>query len=431
MFLSNSYFKNYLDNIAQSPKQYYDDLNQATIDSLWEDTNRIDAKVQEQDAYPFKDTYTEYEAWIDNIAEANIAINKSVSDFISIWFKDCSHRTNYKGQYYKFSLDGINEDTYICYDTINPIAQMSECKVVRCNQVLTWADSNGKIHTMPCYLGSDITSTNNQYSKDGTIPNARLIICLQATEYTKQIKQNQRFMFQHNSAFKVEEVDAYEQETGANGDCTFVKLYVAWSPIVPTDNTELNLCNYTNDVYAININQSDISLIKGNTIQLTVTTIHNNKTEDFKILWTSSDETIATVDENGFVTSVATGSCKITATMDGNANVSDNIDITIVNDDTPIVENKKIIVSPTEEVELYSEDEQEYKVGVYDNNTLTNDEVVCTPNFVNDDIYTLVKVTNNSWKVTGVDKSKDNLTLTFSSGDLTPVTVTIKLRGVI
>ena len=76
-------------------------------------------------------------------------MNKSVSDFIQVWFKDNNHKINYKGQFYKLNLDNEHEETYICYDKMNPLSQTANFKIVRCNQLLTWIDSQtGDIRTI-------------------------------------------------------------------------------------------------------------------------------------------------------------------------------------------------------------------------------------------------------------------------------------------
>jgi hypothetical protein len=54
---------------------------------------------------------------------------------------------------------------------------------------LTWINKQtGKIETLPCYLGNDISSTNAQYTKDGVIPNVRKVIYIQANDYTKNMR---------------------------------------------------------------------------------------------------------------------------------------------------------------------------------------------------------------------------------------------------
>ena len=119
------YYNNFLSNIAQSPKEYYDELNQETINALWEDTDRLDLNVKEQVGLPFVDEYETYDAWVGTVADVSVAVNKNVADFVTIWFKDCKHKINHKGQYYKLALDGVHEETYICYDKMNILSQAS------------------------------------------------------------------------------------------------------------------------------------------------------------------------------------------------------------------------------------------------------------------------------------------------------------------
>ena len=62
----------------------------------------------------------------------------------------------------------------------------------------------------------------------------------------------------------------------------------------------------------ITLDRSELSLAPEATFQLTATVEPENAT-DKEVTWTSSDETVATVDENGLVTAVAEGSVTITA----------------------------------------------------------------------------------------------------------------------
>ena len=62
----------------------------------------------------------------------------------------------------------------------------------------------------------------------------------------------------------------------------------------------------------ITLDQSELSLAPEATFQLTATVEPENAT-DKEVTWTSSDETVATVDENGLVTAVAEGSATVTA----------------------------------------------------------------------------------------------------------------------
>ena len=65
------------------------------------------------------------------------------------------------------------------------------------------------------------------------------------------------------------------------------------------------------------VEPSEIVAVEGETVQLTATVLPDNTT-DKTVVWTSGDETVATVDENGLVTILKAGECDITATC-GNA----------------------------------------------------------------------------------------------------------------
>ncbi|MGB4039247.1 MAG: S-layer homology domain-containing protein, partial [Bacillota bacterium] len=66
-------------------------------------------------------------------------------------------------------------------------------------------------------------------------------------------------------------------------------------------------------VSAISVTPKELTLTVGETGQITATVTPSTATNN-KVNWSSSDETIATVDENGAVTAVAAGTATITAT---------------------------------------------------------------------------------------------------------------------
>ena len=422
------FLENYMNHIAQTPKEYHRGLIQATIDSRWEDTTQIHM-VKEQSALPFTDEYTEYEAWVDVISDNLVNTSKVYSDFVKILFKDIDHKQNYKGQYYKLNLDGEHEEYYICYDKMNRLSQVSDFNCVRCNNVLTWADEYGKILTMPCYLGTDISSTNNLVSKDGIVPNTRLIILVQANEYTMSIVKNQRFMFQHSTAFKVEEVNNYMQEQETDGQVTCVKIYVDYSAILPSDNKELNICDYYKTNYTLTIDQGDIEQINGFNGQLTATVKDGNDIVDVPLKWSTSDSEVIEIDEQGNYQVIGEiGSMgRITCYMADNENVLNTITITVVEDYLP---EKKIVISPNNITSLSEGDVIEFTCGVYIEGEKQIDTVKCLPNNINSYTYTLTE-TVDGYKLIVIEQSDENLVLTFSADGCDDVVMTIELLGLI
>ena len=422
------FLKNYMKYMYQKPKEYYQSLTQETLNSQWDNTTQL-YTIKEQSALPFKDEYTEYEAWIDAISDNLVNTSKVYSDFVKILFKDIDHKQNYKGQYYKLNLDGEHEEYYICYDKMNRLSQVSDFNCVRCNNVLTWADEYGNILTMPCYLGTDISSTNNLVSKDGIVPNTRLIILVQANEYTMSIVKNQRFMFQHSTAFKVEEVNNYMQEQETDGQVTCVKLYVDYSAILPSDNKELNICDYYKTNYTLTIDQRDIEQTNGFNGQLTATVKDGNDIVDMPLKWSTSDSEVIEIDEQGNYQVIGeVGSIgQITCYMADNENVSDTITITVVEDYLP---EKRIIINPNDITSLNEGDIIDFVCGVYIEGEKQSDIVKCVPNNINPYAYTLTE-TVDGYKLTVRERSYDDLILTFSADGCDDIVMTIKLLGLI
>lgn len=422
------FLENYMNHIAQTPKEYYRGLIQATIDSRWEDTTQIHI-VKEQSALPFVDEYTEYEAWVDVISDNLINTSKVYSDFVRVLFQDINHKQNYKGQYYKMALDGEHEEYYICYDRMGTLDQVADFSCVRCNNVLTWIDEYGKIITMPCYLGTDISSTNNLVGKDGIVPNTRLIILVQANDYTMSIVKNQRFMFQHSTAFKVEEVNNYMQEEGTNGQVTCVKMYVDYSALLPSDNKELNICDYYKVNYVLNIDQDNIEQVKGFKGKLTATVKNDDNIVDVPLKWSTNDSSIVEIDEQGNYQVVGEiGSMgQITCSMADNENVYDTIDITVVEDYLP---EKKIIINPNDIASLKQGTIIDFTCGVYIEGEKQDEIVKCMPSGANVYSYTLSEALDG-YKLTVRDCSNDDLILTFSADGCDDVVMTIELLGLL
>lgn len=418
----------YVDKISMTPKEYWDSLAQATIIERWEDTTQI-YNVKEQRALPFIDEYDEYEAWVNTISDDLVNTSKVYSDFVDIMFRNLHHKQNYKGQYYKFAPDNIHEETYICYDRMNPIGDSNKFKCVRCNNVLTWIDKYKNIITLPCYLGSDITSTNNLIGKDGIVNNARMIILVQANDYTKSIVTNQRFLFQHSAAFKVEEVNNYMQEEGTNGEVTCIKIYVDYSPILPNDNIELNICDYHTIDYELDIDQDNIEQVKGFNGNLSATLKCNGDVTTLPLLWESSDNSVVKINNNGVYDVVGNvgNTAIITCYMKDNKDIKDSITITVV---SSTVGSKIIVVNPNDVTLLKENQSVKFDCGVYIDNVLQTEGVRCIASNVDEKCYNIDQ-DGNVYTLTIYKKSNTPLVLTFSANGCTDVNFTIKLLGLL
>lgn len=84
----------------------------------------------------------------------------------------------------------------------------------------------------------------------------------------------------------------------------------------------------TTKVEQITLNKTEGILTVGNSVTVTATVTPDNAT-NATVNWTSSDETVATVDSNGKVTAVAAGSATITATSESDGDVSADYALTV------------------------------------------------------------------------------------------------------
>lgn len=81
-------------------------------------------------------------------------------------------------------------------------------------------------------------------------------------------------------------------------------------------------------VESITLDKTEGILNVGNTVTITATVAPEEATNP-AVTWSSSDESVATVDETGKITAVATGNATITATSEDDSSVSANYELTV------------------------------------------------------------------------------------------------------
>lgn len=99
-----------------------------------------------------------------------------------------------------------------------------------------------------------------------------------------------------------------------DGTVTAVATGEATITVTTTDGSFTDTCKVTvtNPATGITLNKTETTITKGQTETLTAT-VAPDDADDKTVTWTSSDEAVATVDENGTVTAVKGGTATITA----------------------------------------------------------------------------------------------------------------------
>lgn len=115
----------------------------------------------------------------------------------------------------------------------------------------------------------------------------------------------------------------------------------------------------TVSVTGVTLDQSTLTLAKGEEQQLTATVAPTNAANK-NASWTTSDDTVATVDENGVVTAVATGSATITVTTEDGGFTAECI-VTVEGSQESVSAKPKITKQPQAQV-VFAEDEAVFAV---------------------------------------------------------------------
>lgn len=106
--------------------------------------------------------------------------------------------------------------------------------------------------------------------------------------------------------------------------------------VVPEDLKAETKVTVTTNVESITLDKTEGVLTVGNTVTVTATVTPDTAT-NASVTWSSSDETIATVDSEGKITAIAPGTATITATSDSNPDASAAYAVT--------VQAKKVVAS--------------------------------------------------------------------------------------
>ena len=167
-----------------------------------------------------------------------------------------------------------------------------------------------------------------------------------------------------------------------------------------------------NDVVSISLDKHDISIARDSTVLLTATALPEDA-DDTSVVWSSDNENIATVDENGLVTAIGIGETVITATAHDGSGRKDKCNITV----TPKL--VKQITLSNDEITLYNNDNVQLTATVYPEDADIKDVTWSSSNGA-------LKVDENGL-VTCVDYSYGEAVVTATAKDGSGVTATCKV----
>lgn len=110
--------------------------------------------------------------------------------------------------------------------------------------------------------------------------------------------------------------------------------------VVPDGLSATTKVTVSTKVEKIELDKTEGILYVGNSVTVNATVTPDSAT-DTTVTWSSSDESVATVDETGKITAVATGNATITATSNSDADVNATYDVTVEEKKTPTYTSSK------------------------------------------------------------------------------------------
>lgn len=210
--------------------------------------------------------------------------------------------------------------------------------IIKSNNTLSfYSPSTLTIHSIPCYIDSNVRlySMGEQSSKYISVPDSSIIVRVPNTSITKEIKRNDIFLLSNIDNYKIVDINSVI-EPG------LIVFKMEWC----AEEQEIPVHNYTISI----LNGSTAIIAKNNTLQLN-TLVTDNSIEVLSpiITYTSSDEDIATVSNDGIISCLAVGSATISVTY---KSVSSNIELTVQEEVIP--DNYTVNITGVNSIKLNS-----------------------------------------------------------------------------
>lgn len=211
--------------------------------------------------------------------------------------------------------------TWLCTNPSNISSVHATAVVQRCNAAYSLYDYYGNILTEPIVVEKvTMASNDNSNPQNLVLMEGYFNVTCQLNENTRQLGQNQRIILGSKAYHITGFTDFIQEFTGEYGSIHLLRFSIRIEEPHPDDDLINHIANGKNYKFSADITGAEtVSVEKSTTLQAHF--IRNGKevfqSEEYPLTWDwySSDETIATVDENGNVTGISPGAVKIYARL--------------------------------------------------------------------------------------------------------------------
>lgn len=226
----------------------------------------------------------------------------------------------------KFVLMG---SVWLCTNPMNISGSDGIAVVQRCNATWRHLDWFGNVLAEPFVVETDILRANApdpQYNMN--IVKGYFNVKCQYNMWTAQINDNTRMILGNDCYVVTGFSDFFQEFTGNDCSVRMLEFTIRKDEVNETiDDMCARVAGAKTFSWEILL-RGNPTMNVGATAQVTATSVRNgevvspgNDISSFQYIWSSDDENVATVDENGNVTAVGEGDCNIICTLKQNDNI--------------------------------------------------------------------------------------------------------------
>lgn len=379
--------------IKKTPRQKYIDAEDRML------RRRFDDPINYEIYYKNFDQSVEYSGW---------------------FYDDSSERKDYERKFLQVHPDDSirqgeyihwNGDIWICLGVDKQYDNKQKGLIYQClESTMNWVDQDG-YHSFPFWSQSKVLRDPLSDGRAISLVEDTLEVFMQKNEETLTIKENLRFAFGVDSVFRViERIDFAIDNT--------IKVIMKKDERRPNDDFVNGIAE--NTLIEVSIESTNVDGDISSQEQLSGAIMIDGVEDNTKtLIWSSSDESVVTVDENGLLTFISIGVSTITAEYNGITG-----SITAECTATPTT-NIEYATNPLDETITIGE-EGSFYVNKYVNGAVVPDSFTITDLTLKGG-YTFTQIDGNSFNIKNTSANNVDLSLKFDDG-LNDFTKIYKLR---
>lgn len=226
-------------------------------------------------------------------------------------------------------------NTWIVYKGKNMGSVIGDGIIRRCNSVINVLDWYGNIVPVPMSYAKMGTLGNASHATENSIVAKNYISCIcQLNEYSAAFAENTRIIL-GKTAYSMRGLNDFTREfTDDQESVHLLTFTIERSAPLPQDSLEKQCADYESFRWDIGITGAR-SMTAGGTQKLSVKssrmgeTVISGAEHPISYLFSSSNESVATVDSDGNVTAVGVGSAVITVTLQQNPEISQTMALSV------------------------------------------------------------------------------------------------------